>query len=344
MSKYKIIIAEGNRQSMFINRLEIIKREFLTSDFECVSLDAWDEEHMLNDIGDADALIVSPGMKVTEKSVGVFKKCKSVVSLAVGYDNIDLKATGEKGIAVYNVPDYGTEEVADVALAFILNLARKTDIYNSNLKSDSGSWNWRMGIPLYRLRGRVLGIVGLGRIGTAVAIRAKSFGLEVYFYDPYKEDGYDKAVGAKRINDLGELLKASDIVSIHTPLTHETKAMVNKDFFSLMKKESFLINTARGLIFEGLDIMEWALRNNIIQAIGTDVLPQEPPDFNHPLLRDWRIGEEWIQGRLLISPHAAFYSEEGGFELCSKSVITARDSILGKDIRNMVNQQYLKRR
>ncbi|MDP2923771.1 MAG: C-terminal binding protein [Candidatus Omnitrophota bacterium] len=342
MSKYKIIIAEGNRQSMYINRFEDIKKELLTDEFECLCLDVPDEIGMLKHIEDVDALIVSPGMTVSEKSIKKLKKCKCVVSLAVGYDNIDIKLAGENGIAVANVPDYGTEEVADVAMAFILSLSRKINYYNDNLKEAHSKWNWRLGIPIHRLRSRALGIVGLGRIGTAVALRSKVFGFDVLFCDPHKEDGYDKALGIKRVNGLKNLLKESDIVTIHTPLTSETKGMINKDFLSLMKKGAILVNTARGPIFESLDIIEWALKNNIIQAVATDVLPQEPPDENHSLIKSWRSNEEWIKGRLIISPHAAFYSEEAGFDLCCKAVIAARDAVLGKQPRNIVNKEFLK--
>lgn len=121
MLKYKIIIAEGNRQSMYINRLDHIREELLNEEFHCFSLDSPDECGMSNFIEDADAIIVSPGMPLTQRSINRFKKCKCIVSLAVGYDNIDIKLAGEKGIIVCNVPDYGTEEVADAALAFILN-------------------------------------------------------------------------------------------------------------------------------------------------------------------------------------------------------------------------------
>ncbi len=342
MAKYKIIIAEGSRQSMFINRLEHIKKQFLDERFYCLLLDAPNEEAMLDSIAAADALIVSPGMDVTENSGAKMKNCKCIVSLAVGYDNINLKASAEKGIVVCNVRDYGTEEVADAAMAFILSLARKISHYDMGLRKSDANWNWRLGIPIYRLRDKILGIIGLGRIGTAVALRSKAFGLKVYFYDPYKEDGYDKVMGVNRCGSLKELLNISDIVTVHTPLSDETKGMINKDFFNSMKKEAFLINTARGLIFENLDIIGWALKNNIISAIAADVLPQEPPDANHPLFKSWRADEEWIRNRFIISPHAAFYSEEAGLDLCSKAVVTARDAILNRPVRNIVNKEFIK--
>lgn len=340
--KYKIIIAEGNRQSMYINRLERIKKELLDADFACSCLGAADEDAALNDIADADALIVSPGMMVGAKSTKVFKRCKCVVSLAVGYDNIDLEACGRKGIVVCNVPDYGTEEVADVAMAFALNLCRKTTHYDTLLKNAHNNWNWRLGIPIHRIRGRYLGIIGLGRIGTAVALRAKAFGLKTGFFDPYKEDGYDKALGVKRAYQLKELLGEADIISIHTPLTTETKGMINRDFITSMKRDAFLINTARGQIFDGLDTIEWALKNNMLGAIATDVLPQEPPEETHSLLKSYRKNEDWIKGRLLISPHAAFYSEEAGYDLCFKALAAARDAILGRELKNIVNRKFLR--
>src|SRR5439155_12624045 len=132
----------------------------------------------------------------------------------------------ERGIPVANVPDYGTEEVADSAIGMALSLARGIHLYNSRLQHAVGPWSYTQAAPIRRLRGRVFGIIGLGRIGTATAVRAKALGMDVAFYDPHKPDGYDKALGLRRVEKLDELLRQSFVLSLHCPLTAETRHIV----------------------------------------------------------------------------------------------------------------------
>jgi D-3-phosphoglycerate dehydrogenase/C-terminal binding protein len=345
MSKFSILIAEGKRQSLYTDKLDYINHsmgDILDDRFSCAPLKALSEDDINGMADDADALIVSPGMTIGEKTIHSLKKCRCIVSLAVGYDHIDIMRAGEHGIPVCNVPDYGTEEVADSTMAFILCLARKTDFFNHRVRSGDAGWNWRLGIPAKRIRGSVLGIIGLGRIGIATAIRAKAFGFRVCFHDPYVPEGIGKALGIEMIGERSELLTISDIVSIHTPLTEITHGMINMEFFSAMKRNAILVNTARGQLFDSLNTIERALREGLVAAIGTDVLPQEPPDIDHPLIRSWRADAGWISGRLLVSPHAAFYAEESLHDLCAKALATARNAVLGQTIRNIVNQNFIK--
>jgi hypothetical protein len=151
---------------------------------------------------------------------------------------------------VANVPDYGTEEVADTAIGMMLALARGIHLLNSRLRADRGPWSHSQAAPLARLRRRVLAIVGLGRIGTAMALRAKALGMDVAYYDPYKPDGYDKALGIRRVDRFEDLLAQAFVLSLHCPLTAETRNMIDGQAIARMPRQSYLINTARGGIVD----------------------------------------------------------------------------------------------
>src|SRR5262249_10569208 len=156
------------------------------------------------------------------------RNCKLIVRCGVGYDNVDRVFARERGIPVANVPDYGTEEVADSAIGLTLALTRGITQLNSFLRDNvDKAWTYPYFAPALRLRGRVFGVVGLGRIGTAAALRAKALGMDVVFYDPYKPDGFDKALGIRRADTLDDLLKQAFVVSLHCPLTPDTKGMIS---------------------------------------------------------------------------------------------------------------------
>ena len=155
----------------------------------------------------------------------------------------------------------------------------------------------------------VFGIVGLGRIGTAAALRAKAFGMDVVMYDPYRENGAELAVGIRRAHSLEELFGQSDIVSLHLPLSERTEKLINLDVLSASKEGLVLINTARGPIID-LDDLFTALKEDKIASCGVDVLPDEPADPEHPLIKAWSDNEDWIDHRLLITPHSAFFTPE----------------------------------
>src|SRR5207249_1032258 len=149
------------------------------------------------------------------------RHCKLIVRCGVGYDNVDYAFARQRGIPVANVPDYGTEEVADSAIGYTLALTRGIAFFNSRLRAGQGAWSYLQGVPVHRLRGRVFGIVGLGRIGSAAAGRARALGMDVAFFDPYKPDGYDRALGIRRVETLNDLLAQAHVLSLHCPLTSE---------------------------------------------------------------------------------------------------------------------------
>jgi len=271
----------------------------------------------------------------TEKIISKLTNCKGIVRIGTGFDNIDLGSAKKNNIVVSNVPDYGTNDVADHTWALILSLERGVVRYNQSML-DQGPWSWELGLDLNRIQDKTLGIIGFGRIGTAVAVRAKSFGMNVLFYDPYVSIGIEKALGISRTHDLDELLGSSEIVTIHTPLTNATKSMVNKDFFKKMKKGSSLYNTARGEIIV-MDDLYWALKNNTLKFVGLDVLETEPANYKHPLLNSWINNELWIKGRLAITPHAAFYNIQSYDEMRQKAAEELKRILEKKSPLNQVN-------
>jgi phosphoglycerate dehydrogenase-like enzyme len=286
----------------------------------------------------ADAALVWHDVTLDAADIARMERCRVIVRVGAGYDNIDLAAAGRRGIAVCCVPDYGVNDVADHALAMLLALYR--GLFEFNALVQAGGWDWG-GLPARRrVTGETLAVIGLGRIGTAAALRAKAHGMRVAFYDPYKPDGFDKALGLERFFDLPELLAQADAVTFHVPLTAETRGMAGETFFAALKPGAFLVNTARGPVVD-LDALERALRAGRVQAAALDVLPQEPPDPEQPLLRAWRAGEEWVRWRLIVTPHAAFYNEASFAEIRRKAAQEALRVLQGQPPRNCVNREYL---
>jgi D-3-phosphoglycerate dehydrogenase/C-terminal binding protein len=181
-----------------------------------------------------------------------------------------------------------------------------------------------------------LGIVGLGRIGTAMAVRGKALGLDVAFYDPYKPDGYDKALGLRRVETLAELLAQSSVVSLHCPLTAETHHMLDAAAIAQMPRGAYLVNTARGGVVDCRAIPA-AIASGQLAGVGIDVLEKEPPLADDPLLAAWRDPQHPAHHRLILNPHVAFYCEEGTQELRRKSAEGCRRALLGLPLRNVVN-------
>lgn len=287
-----------------------------------------------------DAVLVWHRMKIDAAVVAKLDKCKMIVRVGVGFDNVDVAACSRRGIPVSNVPNYGTTEVADHALALLLSLVRGIDGYQARLRLNLQEGFVAENAPVVRrIRGRTFGAVGMGRIGTAIARRAQAFDMRVIFFDPYLSEGSDLALGYERVRSLPELLQRSDIVSLHTPLNAETRSMINANAFEYMKENAILINIARGGLVD-LDALHDALRANKLAAAGLDVLPQEPPSATSPLLAAWQESESWLDGRLAITPHAAFYSEAGYIDMRTFSAETLKAWLLDNTLRNNVNPDW----
>ena len=252
------------------------------------------------------------------------------------YRNNQIKIIyNSKNIIVSNVPDYGVNDVADHTWALILSLERGIVKFNNSILN-KGSWTWGLGKNLERIQEKTLGIIGLGRIGTAVALRAKAFGMNIIFYDPYALIGIEKSLGLKRERDLSVLLGKSDLVTIHTPLTDETRGMVDVRFFNSLKNGSSLYNTARGEIIV-MDDLYLALRENKLKWAGLDVLETEPIDYEHKLIHAWQKNENWIKDRLVITPHTAFYNKDSYKEIRIKAAQELKRILENKKPYNKVN-------
>ena len=265
------------------------------------------------------------------------------VTPKVGFDNLDLKAWAEMGVPVCNIPDYGTMEVADHAMALMLSLMKGITFHTRELKKDPRGL-WRPALNPYgrRLSSCVFGIVGLGRIGTAAALRAKAFGMDVRFFDPYVENGKDLSLGVTRVATLEALFSQSDVVSLHLPLETETEKLIDAAVLGHAKPGLILINTARGPIID-LDALYAAMRAEQVQAAGLDVLPVEPADPDHPLIKAWAANEDWIDHGLAITPHSAFYTPESVFDMRYKPGEIAMRYLSGGRLENCVNGDLIDR-
>ncbi|KAG8848906.1 Dehydrogenase [Serendipita sp. 405] len=286
---------------------------------------------------------------MSKEDVALFPNLTVVVRMGVGYDRLDRVALHERGVIVCNCPDYGTTEVADHAIALALSLRRGILLHHDAQRmivhrgmaapAPPAAWE-QIWSPLIQRpsASRTFAILGLGRIGTAVALRAKALGWStVLFYDPYTPAGYERALGIERVRSTKELFERGDVVSLHTPLTKETRGLVGKDLISVMKDGSVLINTARGAIVN-LDAVEWGLRGGKLAGVGLDTLPEEPiPDPPHPLISAYQNGEEWLRGRLVVTPHSAFFSPESWEDIRTLSYETMRDVLLDGKRRNVIS-------
>jgi D-3-phosphoglycerate dehydrogenase/C-terminal binding protein len=290
----------------------------------------------------ADAVINCAASLPIGVGVEHFERCRVVVREGVGYDNLDLVGWGARGIPVCNVPDYGTTEVADHALGLLLALARGTASYQEAIRTGSEGWRYSAAPLVRRLRGQTFATLGLGRIGLATARRAAAFDMKVVFYDPYLPNGAELAAGYERIRSLDELMARADILSVHTPLTAETRGLIGPALLAKAKPNLIVINTARGPIVD-LDALGEALRAGRIAAAGLDVLPQEPADDEHPLIRAFRGREPWLNGRLVLSPHAAFYSPSSLEDMQRKAIEVIVTYLRDGVLMNCVNRDYMKR-
>ena len=276
-------------------------------------------------LADADAIILFHDLeRVTDATFAKAGRCKVIVRAGVGYNNVDLPAAGRRGIAVCNVPDYGTEEVADHSIMLLLAVARHLTIQHDSMRA--GTWDYMTGRHTPRLRGKTLGLVGCGRIGSATALRAKAFGLDVVFYDPNVPPGLEKALGVRREFRLEPLLEQSHFVSLHCYLDDRSRHLIDAKALARMRPGSILINTARGPVVDQEALIA-ALESGHLLGAGIDVFEREPLDDDR--LRD--------HPRVVLTPHSAFYSIEGFIELRTKAAEEVRRVLLGEAPRNLVN-------
>jgi phosphoglycerate dehydrogenase-like enzyme len=277
-----------------------------------------------DEIYGARAVILWHNMAISAAGIAGFHNCRAIIRVGVGYDSVDIDAARERGIAVCNVPDYGTEEVADHAIALALALCRQ--LFPLDREAKRLSWLIPIDQKLRRLRELTFGIIGCGRIGTAAALRAKALGFKVVFYDPYLPNGVHKALGIAREHRLEDLLPRVDVLSIHCPLTRETRHLIGERELALLKPSGFVVNTARGPIIKKQAILA-ALRQGRLAGAGLDVVEDEP----------LRTAEEAATPNLIVTCHSAFCSVEAKEEMRATSARLARLAVLGEPLENVVN-------
>ena len=253
---------------------------------------------------DADAILVTYA-KLPGELLRQFRRCKAIGRFGLGVDNIDIAAAAELGITVTYVPDYCMQEVSDHTMALLLALARK--VPQSNALVQAGRWDMPAVVPIHRLAGRVLGLVGFGNIPRALAPKAKAFGLRVVAHDPYVSQHALAAAGVEGMS-FDRLLEISDFVSIHAPLLPATRGLFNADVFRKMKQGACLINTARGPLVDE-DALLAALDSGRLAGAALDVVAVEPlPKQSRLIGRD----------NVVLTPHTGFYSVEALNELQTK--------------------------
>ncbi len=286
-------------------------------------------EAILKIAAGADALLVTYA-KVTAEMIAQMPRCRIVSRFGIGVDNVDIPAATSAGIVVTKVPDYCIDEVSDHTMALLLSLVRK--IPSSSARTHAGRWEMKAVVPIHRLRGSVLGLVGFGRIPQLVAPKAQSFGIKVVAYDPFVPQDVFTRAGVESVS-FADLLKTADYVSIHSPLLPETRNLFNAEAFRQMKRSAYLVNTARGpIIDEGA--LAAALDAGELAGAALDVMTQEPPPPS-PL-----FGRE----NVIVTPHTSFYSEESLVELQVKAAQEVVSVLSGQAPRNAVNPEVLAQR
>ena len=299
---------------------------------------------VLAELSDAECAAVDGLMLfrqfLTAADLARFTRLRAVVRMGVGYDRIDRIAVAARGVLVCNVPDYGTTEVADHTIALVLALRRGLLLHHDAQRRDPPA-PWRaVDSPLLRRIGtQGFGIVGLGRIGTAVALRAKALGFQVAFFDPSLRNGTELAIGVARAPTLPDLLRQSDVLSLHVPLTPETAGMIGAAELALLPPSAVVVNTARGPVLDVAALAE-AMRAGRVAGAGLDVLPVEPPVEPVPeLLRAYRAREAWVEGRLIITPHSAYLTPEAHWDIRVKSAETMRAALMTNSPQNVITPE-----
>jgi D-3-phosphoglycerate dehydrogenase len=282
------------------------------------------EEDLIRVTRGADVLL-NQYARLTAPVIDALDWCKGIVRYGVGFENVDLEAASRRGVVVCNVPDYGTDEVSDHAITLLLAVARKLIVLAQGVQN--GVWSVEPAKPVGRLRGRTLGIVGMGRIGSLTARKAQAFGMQVIAYDPYRAMHELAEHNVGRV-DLDTLLQTSDYVSIHAPLSPETHHLIGERELALMKPTAYLVNTARGGLVDAAALAR-ALRDGRIAGAALDVFEAEPIPSDHPLLG---------LDNCIITPHAAWYSDESAAALQRLAGEEAARILLGQPPRCPVNR------
>jgi len=327
MERFRVVITDCDHGS-----IEEEKGELERIGAELILAQAQEESDLIRSCKEADGLINQYAI-LSRKVLESLPKCKVISRYGVGVDSVDLKAATELGMIVANVPDYCMDEVADQTVAMILALIRKVVFFDQRVKA--GVWDFREGIPIHRIRGRTLGLIGCGRIGLEVARRVSGFGVKVIAFDPYLA----KAPAGIELKDFDSVLKESDMISVHCPLNQATRHLIGEPEFGKMEKKPIIINTSRGPIVDE-EALTRALDQDLVSGAGLDVLEKEPPGSGHPLLS---------RSNVVLSPHISFYSVESISELKRRTAKNVADvlaatwpgSVVNSDVRGKTRARFI---
>lgn len=290
------------------------------------------QEVIIEKVGNVDAIVSLLSDKIDAEVFGAARKLKIVAQMAVGFDNIDVKLATKIGIHVTNTPEVLTETTADFAWALLMAVARR--VVEADRYVRTGKWkvSWHPSMLLGRdVHGATMGIVGAGRIGSAVAKRAKGFNMKILYYDVVPRPGLEKELGAKNV-DLDTLFKESDFISVHVPLTNQTHHMINEEKLRLMKKTAHLINNSRGAVIDETALCR-ALKEEWIAGAGLDVYEREPTQLNNPLLK---------LDNIVVAPHISSSSHETRSRMAEMVAENLIAFFEGTTPPNLVNPEVLK--
>ncbi|MFA7437502.1 C-terminal binding protein [Castellaniella sp.] len=321
--KYKVVLTD------YVWPSPDVEKRILSDVADITVLNTTQPEDFLAHVGDCDALLNTYAGPITAEIMAAMPKCRIIARYGIGVDTIDLQAATEAGIIVTNNPDYCVDEVADHTLALLLGGVREAFRLDRHVRA--GGWDVMQGINAFRLKGKVLGLIGFGKIARRVAGRAAAFGLEIIYHDPYLESPPEDPVA--RPVDLDVLLREADILSLHVPLTETSRGMFGDELFGRMKRGVIFLNVSRGPIVDTMALVR-ALDAGIVAACMLDTVDPEPLHADHPL-----------RGRdnVTITPHAAWYSKESMVALQSGAPNEVRKVLMGTWPLNVVNPAVKKK-
>lgn len=285
------------------------------------------QEELIAQVGSADALIIRSGVKITPEVFNAAPNLKAIARAGVGVDNIDLTAATEHGVIVMNTPGGNTISTAEHTFGLMLALARHLPQGNSSL--NEGRWDRKKYVGV-ELKGKTLGLLGFGRIGQAVATRAKAFEMEVIAYDPFLKDEVFSELGIERV-DTDELYARADFITLHAPATDDTVGMINHESLAKMKDGVRIVNAARGVLINDNDLAE-AIESGKVAGVALDVYVEEPPSLNHPLLKFDNV---------INTPHLAASTTDAQITVAVEAAELIADALLNQKYANVVNVEVV---
>lgn len=287
----------------------------------------------LNEFQIIDGILTGHSINFDQKTLSKFPNCKAIVRYGAGYNNINVQAAKKRGIRVFNVPEYGSNEVADFAISLSMSFLKNLNSFYFNIlnKNKFNYWKYDSGFIYKRLSTVNVGVIGLGRIGKSYAKKMQSLGTKIFFYDPFLKK-YDKTF--QKLNSLEKIFKVCDVVSLHVPSTQKTRFFITNKQLRFVKKNIILINTARGDLIKENTVIN-GLKSGKILCYGTDVLENEPIKFGSKFFK--LIKNSKFQSRVIVTPHSAFYTKESYYDLRYNTAKTIYNYFKKNSLKNCVN-------